>query len=801
MSRFARGWHSACLVTLDVGEECSMTSPDAIPDALRQIDDPLALLIGLFFHSPVGFQIYRADGHSLVTNPAFQEMFGSEPPPEYNVLRDEIAERSGVLDLIKRAFAGETSHLPSIWYDARELRQVRITEAKRVAIEATFFPLRDADQEIRHVAIAFKDRTAEHELRERVEHERDLLGLIIEQSGDGIVVADRDGILRVLNPEAQRQHGAPLREVAAQEWSKAYGLRDLEGRPLAVADTPLYRALLGEAVKNERWMVERPDGTGCVLSGTATPLRTAGGALAGAVLITRDETALIEDERRLRFQATILENVRDSIIVTDTEGRIIVWNHGAARTFGYTADEALGKTPSFLYPDLDPTSFARDLEAIAAGVDHVADWQGRCKDGSRVWVEIRTTRLMDGTRHAGFIGVAKDITDRRAAEIERAKLHEERQRALDIAEAAGRAKDEFLAMLGHELRNPLSPIVTALQLMKLRDGDRSSKERQVIERQVQHLVRLVDDLLDVSRVTRGKVDLTRARIEIAEPIAKAVEIAAPLVDVRRHELRIDVPSRGLTVDADPERLAQVFSNLITNAAKYTDPGGHIDVTARREGGEVVATVRDDGVGIEPELLPNVFEPFVQGRRSSDRAQGGLGLGLALVAKLVQLHGGKVSAHSAGAGRGSELVVRLPAEVEQAVEAPASPAASPFAGRSNAVRVLVVDDNVDFAEMLGEALTAAGHVVLVTHDGPDALAAVADFRPRVAILDIGLPVMDGYELAKSVREATGGETKLIALTGYGQLNDRERSARAGFVEHFVKPVEVGRLLERIQQLAS
>jgi signal transduction histidine kinase len=363
-------------------------------------------------------------------------------------------------------------------------------------------------------------------------------------------------------------------------------------------------------------------------------------------------------------------------------------------------------------------------------------------------------------------------------------------------EAANRAKDEFLAMLGHELRNPLSPIVTAIDLLKRRGDGTTNREQDIIERQVGHLIRLVDDLLDVSKITRGKIVLRREPLEIAGVVAKAVEIASDVFEERRHRLSIDVPAAGLRVDGDPVRLAQVLANLLTNAARYTEPGGSVSLRAARDGQEVVITVKDSGMGIAPELLPRIFDLFVQGGRSTDRKEGGLGLGLALVKSLVALHGGSAVARSDGPGSGSEFEIRLPATraAERTAEAPAAP---PAKGQVTAKRVLVVDDNEDSADLLSEMLQWVGHEVAVAHDGPSALALIDRFAPEVAVLDIGLPVMDGYELGKRLHELPrGAECRLIALSGYGQDRDRARSRAAGFEAHLVKPVDAQRLLRVI-----
>jgi len=386
----------------------------------------------------------------------------------------------------------------------------------------------------------------------------------------------------------------------------------------------------------------------------------------------------------------------------------------------------------------------------------------------------------------GVFVIASDVTQQKLAREQLDSLR-------SAAETANRAKDEFLAMLGHELRNPLSPILTALQLMKLQGESGSERERTVIERQVSHLTRLVDDLLDVARIARGRVELKPELVELSDIVAKAIEIASPLLEQRNHALTVDVPRRGLRVEVDSMRLGQVVSNLLTNAAKYTPPGGQIAVRGRRDNHEVVLSVRDTGIGIAPEMLPRIFELFVQEGQALDRAQGGLGIGLTIVRSLVERHGGSVAAHSDGPGTGSEIVVRLPAAPALASAEPvAAPGPAPAAAGSpaTAARILVVDDNEDGAEMLAAVLAGKGYDTRVAHDAPTALRVAAEFSPDIAFLDIGLPVMDGYELASHLRELPGlAGVRLIALTGYGQESDRRRTRAAGFHHHLVKPVDI------------
>jgi PAS domain S-box-containing protein len=410
-------------------------------------------------------------------------------------------------------------------------------------------------------------------------------------------------------------------------------------------------------------------------------------------------------------------------------------------------------------------------------------------DNQEVYLYGSAVPLLDpnGTPR-GAIGAFVDVT--RLKQAEAAMLD------------ADRRKDEFLALLSHELRNPLAPILTAAQLMQLRGDVATPHEREVILRQSQHLIRLVDDLLDVSRVARGKVTLTKRPIELANVVAKAVETTGPLLEQRRHQLHLSVPAQGLVVDADEVRLTQVISNLLTNAARYTPIGGRVDVIATREGDDIVLRVRDNGSGIDPTLLPNIFEMFVQGTRGPDRSAGGLGLGLSLVRTLTLLHGGTVSAHSDGVDRGSEFVVRLPASVTPVLLPTAQPHRSRPRAGLRSQRILVVDDNRDGAEMISDVLASVGHDVQIANDPSQALSSADSFRPQVAILDIGLPVMDGYMLARELRARLDNAVPiLIALTGYGQDQDRRRSAEAGFATHLVKPVDAETLVHLVDTLSD
>jgi signal transduction histidine kinase/DNA-binding response OmpR family regulator len=382
--------------------------------------------------------------------------------------------------------------------------------------------------------------------------------------------------------------------------------------------------------------------------------------------------------------------------------------------------------------------------------------------------------------------LAEDLAGRAAIAFDNARLYR------DIQEG-DRRKNEFLAMLAHELRNPLAPIRNAVELLLRKEPADPDVDwaRDLIARQVHTIVRMVDDLLDISRITGGKIHLRTEHLDVTEAVERAVETSRPLIDARRHALTVSCPREPLAVEADAARLAQVLANLLNNAAKYTPEGGHIAFIIEREDGQAVFRVRDDGVGIASDMLPKVFDLFTQVDPSLDRAQGGLGIGLTLVRRLVELHGGSVEAHSEGPGKGSEFVLRFPAAPPRKLPSPNGSGAARWR-RGPPSRILVVDDNVDSARSLAKLLKLSGHDLHVAHDGPGALEAVRSVRPEIVLLDIGLPGMNGFDVARAIRRETPERMLLVALTGYGQESDRVRSREAGFDYHLVKPVDLDRL---------
>ncbi len=413
-------------------------------------------------------------------------------------------------------------------------------------------------------------------------------------------------------------------------------------------------------------------------------------------------------------------------------------------------------------------------------------------DAGERWIYSKAG-LVEHAGHRHIVGICLDVTERRGAE--------------EALKDVNRRKDEFLAMLAHELRNPLAPIRNAAQLLNVHSSGKPEIEwaRAVIERQTTHLARLVDGLLDVSRMVSGQITLKKKPVELAEVVHDAVETSRPLIRLRKHHLSVQLPEEPALLEADLTRLSQVISNLLNNAAKYTDEGGQIRLDADANNGVVTIRVRDTGLGIDPELLPHIFDLFTQAERTPDRSEGGLGIGLTLVKRIVELHGGTVEAVSEGLGSGAEFIVRLPALAsagEQPLEkAPTRvPVAAPADARS--LRILIVDDNIDAADSIAMLLSMEGHETRAVHTARAALLAVPDFNPEVVLLDIGLPEMDGYEVARRLRAQNGKHRmRLVAVTGYGQPADRRRAHAAGFDEHMVKPVEPNVLQDFLRVVQS
>jgi PAS domain S-box-containing protein len=614
-----------------------------------------------------------------------------------------------------------------------------------------------------------------------------------------------------------------------QAWTDGFQVEHDEGgtRPAAPAARSALFALHRRMLASPRiFEVVRGDDTTAIVAGLraepdtsirAVPIFHRGGRVSGELVIVGGdvfslatiaelaELAAIglESAQRLAFARRdqdrlllLAEAADDALYDWNFDTRSFWWGGGIRKLIGSEA-ASVDNTPSWKHERVHPDDVGRVKASFETAKQSIAmRWEGayrfRRDDGSYCHVEDRAylMRDVDGRAYR-VIGSMRDVTA-----IKELLIRE--QAARSEAEMASRAKDEFLAMLGHELRNPLAPIITGLELLRMRTSIDPARDLQVLERQARHLIRLVDDLLDISRITHGKIKLELERLEVATVIAAAAETAGPLIESRSHRLHIDVATSGLPVRADRARLTQAIANIVMNAAKYTEPGGDIWITARVAGGQIEIRVRDNGIGIAPEMLPNIFKMFVQERQALDRAQGGLGLGLAIVHNLITLHGGTVEPRSDGPGRGTELTIRLPLVTNEQVRAPTASRVEPdpsLHGR----RIMVVDDNEDAADLLAMLLEELGNTTRVAHDAERAIEVANEFAPELAVLDIGLPQVDGYELARRLRARGDAKLHLIALTGYGQPSDKERATRAGFDAHLVKPVSISALRDAIDKL--
>jgi len=500
--------------------------------------------------------------------------------------------------------------------------------------------------------------------------------------------------------------------------------------------------------------------------------------------ITKRKVA--EDQLRASEQrfARFMEYLPGLAWMKDPEGRYVYVNASAARAFRRSPEELHGKSDAEIFAPETAAQFqANDRDALESGRGVLVVETLEQDDGFVHHSIVSKFPVLDADGRVTAIGgMAFDITDRVRAE--------------EALRTADRRKDEFLAMLAHELRNPLAPIMTAIEILRRRGPADPilAKQREVIARQIRHMKRLLDDLLDVSRITRGRIELIREPVSLSSVLAAGVETSRPHIDERGHDLHVSVPDAVLLVEADSVRLSQVFTNLLNNAAKFTEPGGSIWLEVSREGESARVAVRDTGIGMAPEAITTAFELFEQGEQMLDRSSGGLGIGLTLVRELVEMHGGSVEATSPGRGLGTEVVVSLPLMRAPTAAEGAAAVERQVPRSANGCSILVVDDNTDQAETLGMLLQLEGHTVFVAFDAQAGLEKARSLRPRIALLDIGLPGMDGYQLARAIRaEPELSSIVLVAVTGYGRVEDRTAGKEAGFDHHLTKPLEVPQLL--------
>ena len=717
------------------------------------------------------------DYRFLEVNHLFEQLTGLLAPVGRTAL--ELVpdlERHWIDTYGRVALTGESTHFvqesPAMerWFDVRASRVGR-PEQRLVALVFTeITELRHEQEERRRAEEAL--RLSEHRFRELADTTPAMLWL-----------TEADGHCSYLS----------------RGWFEYTGQNEASGLGVGWLDAvhPDHRAAVAErfaaaTARHEPFefehRVRRADGVYRWVIDAGRPRPRVGGAFDGFVgsVIDIHDRKMAEERLGLAVNSGTV-----GLWYCDLPFDVLNWTTQVKEHFGLPPDAVV--TIHTFYQRMHPDDRERTRLAIDTAIAQRTTYDTQYRtiglDGRTRWIRAIGRAQYNEHGPVSFDGITVDVT-------ELAELRED-------AEAANRAKDEFLAMLGHELRNPLAPILTALQLLKLRGVEGGERERAVIERQVKHVVRLVDDLLDVSRITRGRIELHRERLELADIVARAVEIASPVLEQQRHSLEVDVP-RGLALDGDSGRLAQVVANLLTNAGKYTEAEGRITVTASRVDRFIELRVRDTGIGIDPAVLPRIFDLFVQEPQTLARSQGGLGLGLAIVRSLVELHGGTATATSAGKGHGAEFTIRLPqaaVAAAQPIAAAAMPSSSAMVRRSGA-RVLVVDDNEDAAALLGALVREFGYEPRVVYDAPAALAEAEVFEPALALVDLGLPVMDGFELAQRFAEHPRlRNVTLVAVTGYGQQRDRETSAKAGFAAHLVKPVDASELRSVLASLSK
>lgn len=614
--------------------------------------------------------------------------------------------------------------------------------------------------------------------------------MLVEAVQDyAIFMLDTEGHIVSWNAGAQKIKGYRAEEIIGRHFSVFYPPEVAQAK---WPEEELRRAVAVGRYEEEGWRV-RKDGSRFWALVVITAVRDAHGRLVGFAKVTRDLTERRRQEEALRRSEEsfrlLVDGVKDyAIYMLDEHGYVRSWNNGAAAIKGYAPSEVLGRHVSLFYTREDVEAGRPEAElarAVAQGRLEDEGWRVR-KDGSTFWASVAVNPLYDPQgRLRGFAKVTRDMTERRR---------------LEELERSSRRMSEFLAMLAHELRNPLAPIRNAVSIMQLEslDAARLRTCRDIIDRQLSHLTHLVDDLLDVGRITTGKIALKKARMDLIDTVMRSVEAARPEFEARRQRLELDLPPGPVEMMGDTTRISQVVQNLLHNAAKFTPDEGRVGLRVRIENLVAVIQVTDTGRGIAPELLDRIFDLFVQGHPAGTTGESGLGIGLTLARSLVEMHGGMITVHSDGPGRGSRFTVRLPLALEAAP--PAVTDAAAVEGSPARYRVLVVDDNRDSADSMAAVLDLLGHQAQVAYSGAQALQAARDWLPHAVLLDLTMPDASGFDVLRELRrQAAGRPLYVAAMTGYAQSDDRRRTLQAGFDEHVAKPVDVERLQQVLQDV--
>jgi PAS domain S-box-containing protein len=633
--------------------------------------------------------------------------------------------------------------------------------------------------------------TADHATdEERLRRERETLEVTLKSIGDAVLVSDVAGRVTFLNSVAEQLTGWPLAAARGERLEKIFRIvNEFSGQ----LEDPVAKVLQsgGSVGLADHTLLIARDGRRIPIDDSAAPVRLPDGELIGTVVVCRDVTERKQAEQMRARLAAIIDSSDDAIASKTLDGIVTSWNRAATRLFGYQPEEIIGKPITTIIP---PELYAEEVDILARlrrgeRIEHYETVRV-AKDGRRINISLTVSPIRgeDG-EVMGASKIARDITQR--------KQNEERLREAD------RQKDEFLATLAHELRNPLAPIRAAAEL--LRNAKSLEPELRaataILERQARHMTHLIDDLLDISRITSGRIRLQPEPLELAELVQALIETYRQSAQTARHQqITLSVASESAHVSGDRIRLTQVLSNVLHNAVKYTPSGGKIEIALRVEQREVIVSVRDNGIGIPEEMLDHIFEPFAQLDRSYERTDGGLGIGLTLAKRLIELHEGRIEARSEGRGKGTEILIRLPAiAAVPAARASAPRRQSDLAG---GCRVLIADDNRDAAVSLSMLLQSLGHETRVVHDGLEAVEEAEHFQPQVVLLDIGMPRLDGYGTARRIASRPwAAATRLIAVTGWGQDADRQQAKAAGFHRHLVKPVDLEALTEALSEACA
>ncbi len=751
---------------------------------LQQVEEERNQLAEVFRQAPVFMCVLRGPDHVFeMANDRYFQLVGHRDIIGKTV-REALPEVEGqgyfeMLDQVYRTGESVTGTGMSVL-----LARLPGQPPEERHVDFVYQSLRDADRLVTGIVVVGNDVTdrqkAEVQLRESEQFNRSLM----DGTADCVKVLDLEGRLLHMNaPGLCAMEIDDFGPLCGQEWEDLWPT-DSRGD----IERSVTRAVGGEVSSFEAYC-PTAKGTPKWWEVTVSPVRDAdGGHVVRLLSVSRDitkrrqvEQALNESEERLRAATAA---VSDLIWTNNADGLMEGEQRGWGDFTGQSREEYEGYGWSnAVHPDDARPTVEAWAQAVAERRTFVFEHRVRRRDGQWRFCSVRAVPLLNAdSAIREWVGVHADITERKRDEE---KL---RQLAAELSEANLR-KDAFLATLAHELRNPLAPIRTGLQLMKLAGGQEAAQERAraMVERQVTQMVRLVDDLMDVSRISLGTLELRKERVPLATVLNSAVETSLPLIEQMGQQLTVTLPGQPLVVDADLTRLAQVFLNLLNNAAKYGDRDGHIHLGVERQGDDAVVTVRDSGIGIAADQMPRIFEMFTQLDESLEKSQGGLGIGLSLVKRLVEMHGGRVEAKSEGPGKGSEFVVRLPVATAATTPQESGDEAEQASGTPQ--RVLVVDDNRDGADSLAEMLRINGNDTRTAYDGQEGVDVAEAFRPDVVLLDIGLPKLNGYEACRRIREQSWGKgVVLIAVTGWGQDEDRRRSHDAGFDLHLVKPVD-------------